>query len=153
MAFEPLQTDEKLDQSVKAERDMDTQMLFGCSSFVFASILVYLLVIIPHLIFTDVYRLATLGLCLAIGLGPALIFGAVASRRMGLPGACGFVGGGMAAAIFLFLRLREVEIARNSPRDLPQPEYPTMLVWIVPTAWVLVALLVALVFLPKKELP
>jgi len=148
--FEPLQTDEKLDEKVRADRDMDTQMLFGCGSFVFVSIASYGLAAWPMFVVPSTHLLAQLGIALAAGLVPSAILGAVATRKTGLPGACGFVGGAMATAIFLFLRLEQLMLG-YSIREIPQPEYPRSWIWIVPTAWVVLAILLAVVLLPRRE--
>ncbi|MBX7132922.1 MAG: hypothetical protein K1X67_09630 [Fimbriimonadaceae bacterium] len=150
MPFEPLQTDEKLTSKAKPERDMDSQMIFGCSSFVFVSIMSYILAVWPMFVVQDTHTLVNLGVALAAGLLPASIFGGVATRKTGLPGACGFVGGAMAMAIFLFLRLEQLMLG-YSRNDIPQPEYPRSWVWLVPLIWLVAAILVALVLLPKRE--
>jgi len=51
MAFEPLQTDEKLDVPEQTAQDMDKQMLFGCSGFLISSVVGYLLTIWPFIAF------------------------------------------------------------------------------------------------------
>lgn len=150
LPFEPLKTDEKLDEKVRPERDMDTQMLFGCGSFVFVSIVSYLLAAWPMFVIANTHLLVEFGVALAAGLIPSLVLGAVATRKTGLPGACGFVGGAMATAIFLFLRLEQLMLG-YSVREIPQPEYPRSWMWIVPTAWVVLAVLVAVLLLPKRE--
>ena len=38
-----------------------------------------------------------------------------------------------------------------SRNDIPQPEYPRSWVWLVPLIWLVAAILVALVLLPKRE--
>jgi hypothetical protein len=149
--FEPLQTDEKLEEKVRPERDMDTQMLFGCGSFVFVSIVSYALAAWPMFVVPNTHLLVDFGIALAAGLIPASILGVVAIRKTGLAGACGFVGGAMATAIFLFLRLEQLMLG-YSVREIPRPEYPRSWMWIVPTAWVIAAILLAVIFLPRREL-
>lgn len=150
MPFEPLRTDEKVAEKVKGPADMDSVMLFGCTSFVFVSVLSYALGVWPMFVIPETHRLANLGMALGVGLLPATILGIVATRKTGLPGACGFVGGAMAIGIFLFLRLEQLMLGyyRN---DLPQPEYPKSWMWLVPVAWLVAALIVAIIFMPKGE--
>ncbi|MDR3690619.1 MAG: hypothetical protein P4L46_14670 [Fimbriimonas sp.] len=150
MPFEPLQTDEKLDQPVKADPDMDTAMLFGCSGFVFTSIGGYILSVWPYLVFQDSEILARLAMCSAIGLTPSALLGIAATRRFGLAGACGFVGGSMATGIFLFLRLDQAFVAALA-RQAPKPDYPHLLVYLVPAGWIILTLILALVFMPNEE--
>lgn len=150
MPFEPLQTDEKLDKPVKAERDFDSQMLAGCTAFVGTSVFCYLLGVWPFFVLTETNKLLMLLLACAFGLIPSAIFGSVITRKTGLPGACGFLGGAMAIAIFLFLRLQQVMLAKQI-KDLPQPEYPSSWVWMVPLAWILVAVGLVALFMPKGQ--
>jgi hypothetical protein len=152
MPFEPLHTDEKLDRPGGRPPDMDSHMIAGCAGFVAASLLTYFLALWPHLVFYEGYRLQTLATALGFGLLPAWALGVFAARRSGLPGACGFVGGTMAFAVFLHLRLQQFLAARGS-RDLPQPEYPDSFQWAVPLLALAVAVLVAAVSLPKSERP
>ena len=63
----------------------------------------------------------------------------------------GFVGGGLASAIFLYLRLVEVNL-RRAQRDLAQPDFPEAWVWIVPLAWVLMLAIVAIVMIRPSEI-
>ncbi|MCX7799651.1 MAG: hypothetical protein N2109_04835 [Fimbriimonadales bacterium] len=152
MPFEPLRTDEKLDHEAERPRDMDTHMIAGCSGFVATSLLTYFLALWPHLVFHEGYRLATLAAGLGFGLVPACILGAVATRRFGLPGACGFLGGVMAFSVFLHLRIQQFLAARGS-RDLPQPEYPDDFQWMVPLLALALAVLAAAASLPRSERP
>lgn len=152
MPLEPLQTDETLDKPVPKERDMDTVMLFGCGAFVAGAVTIYLLSIWPFFVWPDVHRLRTLALCIAAGLAPALIVAAISTRRFGLPGACGAIGGALTTAIFLYLRLQQAFIASAAKQDKP-PDYPALLQGLVPLVWVLTVALVAVLLLPKGELP
>lgn len=141
MPFEPLRTDERLETPVR-ERDFDTHMLFGCGSFVVASFATYALGAWPFFALPNTHLIGALGVACAAGLLPALAFGAFASRRAGLAGACGFVGGAMAVAVFLFLRMEQVMMGYDM-RDLPLPEYPRTWGWMLPAAWMVAAALVA----------
>lgn len=152
MPLEPLLTDEKLDKPVPKERDMDTVMLFGCGSFVAGAITIYLLSIWPFFAWPEVHQLRTLALASGAGLLPALLVAAVATRRFGLPGACGTVGGALTTAIFLYLRLQQAFIAAAAQQD-KRPDYPPLLQGLVPLVWVLAVALVAVLLLPKGELP
>lgn len=152
MPFEPLRTDEKLDREAERPRDMDAHMIAGCAGFVATSLSAYFLALWPQLVFHQGYQLATLAAATGFGLIPACVLGAFAARRFGLPGACGFLGGIMAYAVFLHLRIQQFLAARGS-RDLPQPEYPDEFQWMVPMLALMLAVLVAALSLPKSERP
>jgi hypothetical protein len=147
--FEPLQTDEKIDKPIPRERDMDSLMLAGCTVFVAVSIFAYLLAVWPHFLFPETYQLRALALTAALGMAPALLFGAYCARRFGLAAACGFVSGALAFGVFLYLRLNEAVVIGGLP-SAPEPEYPAVWQWLAPTAWVLTAAGIALVFTPKE---
>ena len=152
MPLEPLQTDEKLDHVAPKVRDMDTLMLMGCGAFVIASLTTYFLTIWPFLAWPNVEKLRTLGLSCAAGMLPASIATGVATRRFGLPGACGSVAGALTTGIFLYLRIQQAFIASAAKQDKP-PEYPALLQTLVPVAWILLVSLLAIILLPKGELP
>jgi hypothetical protein len=152
MPFDPLQTDEKLDQAVPRERDMDSAMLAGCTGFVFTALATYALVVWPFLVFQDAQRSAILLQSIAIGLVPASLLGIIAARRMGLPGGSGFVAGAATASVFLFLDLKRIFVLAQDP-NMQQPQYSPAMVWLLPLAWTSFALALAMVALPKGELP
>lgn len=152
MAFEPLETDEKLEAPVPRERDTDTVMLIGCSGFVGAALITYGLSIWPFFIFREVHLMAELGRACLAGLVPTAIFGAYVTRRFGLASACGFVGGGLTSAVFLFLRLTTEVEARRHARDMEPPDYPSSWVWIVPAVWVILSFTIAALFLKRSEI-
>lgn len=151
MAFEPLLTDEKLDNPPPKERDMDTAMLLGCSGFVGVSLITFSLVLWPHFIWTDVFQIRVLGMACAVGMIPACIVGIVAARKGALAGACGFVGGAMAAAVFLFLRLQQIKPAVQG-RDALEADYPLNFAWMVPVGWLCLAALIAIIATPRDRL-
>ncbi len=150
MAFEPLQTDEKLENPVEGSRDMDTAMLFGCSGFVFTSVGGYILSVWPFFAMRGTEYLNILGLTLALGLGPAAVLGAFAARKFGLAGACGFVGGAMTTGVFLFLRLQQVFLSAKIDQA-PTPNYPESMVTLIPLGWVLTSIFLAILLVPKHE--
>ncbi len=145
MAFEPLKTDEKLEKPIKKGPDMDSQMLGGCSVFVFTSFATYALGIWPFFLLTDLHLLQRVLLACALGMGPAAVLGAVFGARGGLAPACGFFGGAVTVAVFLYLSLRQVALGHTLP-DLPRPDYPPTFSALIPIAWVACALLICVVF-------
>ncbi len=151
MAFEPLGTDEKLSEPVKPEKDLDTILLGGCSTFVLICILVYALTSIPFYIFDDVYRLTSLLRTLAIGGIPACILGLFFTRRFGASGFGGYLGGLLISGVFLHLRLRQVMLSEWM-KDAPQPDYPMSFVWIIPAIFVLANIMLALIVVKKNEI-
>ncbi len=151
MAIEPIGTDERLETPISKPRDLDTQMMFGCTGFVLTSIVAFLLSVWPFIVFTNIERLSTLAECALFGLFPATVLGAVATRRWGLAGACGFVGNALAFDVFLYLRFQEIALGAEA-RRIPIPDYPMSLGLLAPLAWLLFVLLVSLALLPKAEL-
>jgi hypothetical protein len=132
-------------------KDMDTQMLFGCSGFVAASFSVYLLAVWPHAVWSQTHALAVLARCLIVGNGPALLAGLVWTRKFGLAGGAGVIGGSVASSVFLYLRLQQVMAFKGIP-EAPQPEYPDSWAWLLPLAWVVLQVLAVVLVLPKGEL-
>lgn len=151
MAFDPLQTDEKLDKGIKKQPDFDSQMLAGCTAFVGTSVLSYLLAVWPFFILPDMNRVVVLAADFGLGFVPFAGLGIYSTRKAALPGACGFLGGALATAVFLSLRLQQVMLGLKL-RDLPQPEYPPSFVWLVPVAWLLLTLCIIAIFLQKGGL-
>jgi hypothetical protein len=150
MAFEPLQTDEKLTAKTKPAKDMDDAMLAGCTGFVVTSLLSYALVVWPFFVFTESERGQVLALCAALGMIPSVILGIVAARKFGLAGGFGYLGGAMAVAVFLYLRIQQSFLAAMA-KQAPAPDYPDVLNLLVPTGWIIQALIVLVVFVPKGE--
>jgi hypothetical protein len=139
--FEPLKTDELLDQPAKTGPDWDTLMLMGCGGFILSSVIHFALSIWPHFVFSAGNELKSLGVAALLGLVPASIFAAIVVRRFGIPAAGGILGGSFATAIFLHLRLRQFDAGRGLP-DFPQPEFPASWTWMAPMAWVIFTLIV-----------
>ncbi len=150
MAFEPLQTDEKLENPVARPPDMDAAMLFGCSGFVLSSIGGYMLSVWPFLVFQETEKLTTLATAAAIGLTPAAILGIVSTRKFRLAGACGFVGSALSVGIFLYLRIEQTFIS-SLARQAPAPDYPKVVMYLAPLGWILISAILGLLFLPKQE--
>jgi hypothetical protein len=151
MPFEPLRTDEKLETPVPRTRDMDAVLLAGCTGFVLTSIGSFLLSAWPFFAMPDLLSLASLTRTCLIGLVPAAIVGLLATRRFGLPGACGFFAGSMATAIFFILRLQQVFLLGQTRDDL-LPAYPMALVYVIALAWLVGSALLALIAMPRGEL-
>jgi hypothetical protein len=86
-----------------------------------------------------------------LGCVPASIIGILAIRRFGVPGASGFVGGGMVASMFFFLRLQQIVAGKIDPH-LPQPEFPDHWSWLLPLAWTLWTITWTLLLLPQQAI-
>src|SRR5688572_13729892 len=151
MPFEPLRTDEPREGPKTKERDIDSQMLAGCTTFVSASLLSYVLSVWPHFVFQNTHELKTLGLACALGLLPAAALGGYSVWKWGLAAAGGFVSGALAVAIFLMLRLKQV-VMMEGIKDLPQPEYPESWQYLVPGAWMLVVIALIALLIRKEEI-
>ncbi|MBC8066662.1 MAG: hypothetical protein H7Y17_17665 [Chlorobia bacterium] len=140
--MEPLSTDEKLESPRPPERDMDTQMVFGCTGFVVASFGTYFLSVWPFFLWLDIHNIPTLLKACASGLLPALLCGAYQAWKYGIAGAAGFIGGMMAVAIFLYLRFQQIFLEVQAQR-IPPPMYPQWIEWFAPLMLMLLAILTA----------
>ncbi len=148
MAFEPLETDEKLETPVKHQADMDTQMLGGCTFFVAVSFLTYFVAVWPFIVFGDLHTLPGLLRASLFGLLPSCLFGVYAMLRGGLPAATGFVGGSLAVAIFGYLRLDQLALGYQL-REIAKPEFPLPWVWQAPLGYLLLTVAITLAMTPK----
>ena len=152
MPFEPLRTDEKIEGKKVKSTNMDDLMLSGCSGFVGSSLTTFGLGVWPFLAFgsSEPVQPAML-LGFPIGLVPALIFGGYVCKRFGLAAACGFFGGAMALAVFMFLVSQRLTLAiffASGDRHF----YSPTTVYLIPVVWLVVAGLVGYAFTPKNEL-
>lgn len=149
MPFEPLQTDEKLEGPPrKPQSTFEKQMMSGCFVILVTCFLVYFVVMWPWFVF-PAYTVPGLINCLVFGAAAAAVLGIVATLKFQLAGGAGFLGGGLAAAVFMYLRMDQFMLGRGH-NDLPQPEYPERWVILVPLAWVLLSAAVVAIFLPKE---
>ncbi|OJU64086.1 MAG: hypothetical protein BGO01_18290 [Armatimonadetes bacterium 55-13] len=145
-----LKTDEKLEAPVKKERDMDTQMILGCSGFATIAFFVYFLAVWPFLVWLEIHRLIVFAGDFAAGFGVAAVCGAIVCRKVGLAGAAGFMGGVFTASIFLYLRIEQAFVGAVA-RQVPEPEYPRTLQFVAPLATILFSLLICLVFVKEES--
>lgn len=151
MPIDPLQTDEKLDKPVKAGKDFDAQMMFGCGGFLIAAVAGYMLSVWPFFAFQNVEQLSVLLLAMAVGMGPATALGLFATRKFGVAGACGFLAGAITTAIFLYLRLTQAHLSAMAQQS-PRPDWPQVMAVLIPISWVLLVAFLGLLFMPKGEL-
>jgi hypothetical protein len=129
---------------------MDSQMIFGCSGFLVASVLGYLMSIWPFLAFQQTEQAIWLLLCMLFGPGPAVVLGAFATRKFGLGGACGFIGGALCTAIFVFLRIQH-SFTSYLAQQAPRPDFPEIFQYLVPLVYVLLCVFIAVLLIPKSE--
>lgn len=152
MPFDPLQTDEKIEGKKPKPQSMDDVMLSGCTGFVGCSIGTFILGAWPFMVFGSSDPVTpSLLYGFPIGLIPAAILGAYVSRKFGLAATCGFIGGAMALAVFMFLISQRMTLAifyASGPRHF----YSPAVVYLLPVAWLVLALAIAYVFTPKSEL-
>lgn len=149
MPFEPLRTDEKFEGQAPKQTDFEKQLMSGCSVILVSCFIVYFMVIWPWIVFEDGYTVQGLIRVLSFGAGFASAFGIFLILKFKLAGASGFVGGAMASAVFMFLRMQQFMLARGSV-DLPQPEYPDRWTGLVPLAWMMIVLAIVGVLWPKE---
>jgi hypothetical protein len=138
--MEPLATDEKLEAPRAKERDMDTHMLFGCTGFVVSSFATYFLTVWPFFVWMEVHQWGLLLKALLCGLPVAFLHGFLSTLKFELAGAAGFIGGMLAAVIFLYLRFEQVFL-EAAARRIPEPDYPLWIKWFVPALVLAFALL------------
>ncbi len=150
MAFEPLETDEKLEGHYPRERDMDTHMLFGCGAFVTASLICYALLVWPFFAIRDVYLWKNLYIAGGLAVIPSGIIAMVVTRRSGIAGACGAVGGCICGGVFLYIRMSQLFLSARLQQS-PTPEFPEVLCFVVPLGLIVLFLIGAVLFLPKSE--
>jgi hypothetical protein len=153
MAFEPLQTDETRAPGdvTTAPRDMDREMLFGCTGFLLASVIGYALSVWPFITFQRTEQIGTLALAMGLGPGVAIVVGMLVTRRYQLAGACGFVGGALCTAIFLYLRLQHGFISAMA-KQAPRPDYPESFALLIPAGYVLLCVFLAVLVMPSDAL-
>jgi hypothetical protein len=120
----------------------------GCATIVVASFVTYGLAVWPYFVLPE-HTVAGLVTIVLSGMAPASVFGSLAVRSHGLAGAAGFLGGAMASAVFVYLRLQQTQLGRLS-YELPDPEYPAAWVWMLPLAWFLLCGGLAALLLPKE---
>lgn len=152
MPFEPLNTDEKLSGPVRKEKSMDDVMLAGCSGFLIASLLCYGLAVWPFFVFANFLTWDRLLITAATGFFPSALVGLFCSRKFGLPGACGFVGGSMATSVFLHLNIKRILLSVALEPGMPPP-FPPMMTYLLPAMWLLICIGLAILVLPKSEWP
>ncbi len=150
MAFEPLQTDEKIEGPIVKKKDFDGQMLVGCSAFLIASIVGYLLAVWPFLVIQDIEKLSKFGLAGGLAGIPWMLWLAITARKGGLPAACGGLGGAMAIAVFLYIRLQQPFLAWRS-QQVEKPEYPEGFITLIPIAIPIIAIIIGLTMMKKEE--
>lgn len=127
-------------------------MLFGCSAFLASALITYNLSVWPFFVWTDTWIMKSFLVATGFALGPAFIFGAIAARKGGLAGGCGFIAAMMAFAVFIYLRIDQALMGKFV-REFPTPELPEGFKWQVPLVAVIAATLWTLINLPKDQLP
>ncbi len=149
MPFEPLRTDEKREGSAPTKKDFESQLMQGCGVIVVLSFLILLMTSWPYFAFKE-YTVKGLQSIVAFGCIPATLLGIIALRAFRTAGMSGFLGGGMAAAAFMFLRLQQT-ILNNYDKDLPHTEYGDQILWLVPVGWLVWSALICLFFLKRED--
>lgn len=142
-------TDEEIEVSESPKKDFESQLMAGCTTIVLSSLITYGLTVWP---FLSLPEYSIVGLCniLLFGAVPATIFGVIVSRKFALAGAAGYFGGAMAGAVFMQIRLQQTMLARFV-KDLPKPDYPESMAWIVPVSWFLFSALMAWIFCTREK--
>lgn len=151
MPFEPLDTDERIGHAKRRGPELETRLAIGCVGFVVVAFVAAGIFMLPFIAWPQVADARRLYLNLGIAAAFAGAFGIGASRRFGLAAAGGFVSGALASALFLYIRLGHFDMGRGI-EDLPQPEWPSTFVWLIPAATALFGALVAVLGLKSSEL-
>lgn len=126
-------------------RDLDAQMMAGCSVFVGVSLLSFLMSLWPFFAWPSLWEWRTLGTCVLVAIVPVTLIGMAASRRWSVAGATGYIAGAMSFAVFLVLRLDQIRLSAVA-RQTPDLQYPPSMVVLLPIAWILTALFIAIAF-------
>jgi hypothetical protein len=113
-------------------------MVRGAIVFTLSSLGGFALSAWPFFVWTEHYLLSRLILCCALGSIPTLTAAVYGTRRFGLPAAVGFFACALATAVFLYVRLSEMELAWAAQR-IPRIDYPPAFLWIIPFAWILLS--------------
>ena len=149
MPFEPLKTDEKLEgPPPKQQSPLEKQLMSGCMVILLTCVIVYGLCLWPWFTFQG-HTVSGLVKALTFGAGSSIVLGIFVTLKYGMAGASGFLGGAFVAAVFMFLRIQQYMLGKGH-NDLQQPEYPERWQWLVPLAWVLLAVVIVAIFLPKE---
>jgi hypothetical protein len=117
----------------------------GCAGIAVVAFISYTLAVVPWFLVPD-YRKWGLYTAVGLGAGTSAVFGAAATARLKLAGAAGFVGGALASALFMYLRLQHSFSGKIDPR-LPDPEYPEAFAAGVPLAWGALAFLLGAAYM------
>lgn len=149
MPFEPLKTDEKYEGPAQAKTNLERQLMAGCTTIVVICFLVYFITIWPWFAL-PAYTVSGLTEALIFGAGASVILGIIATLKFKSAGGAGFLGGAMAASVFMYLRLNQIMLGKGHV-DLPQPEYPERWEWLVPLAYMVLCIAVVAVLWPKEE--
>ena len=151
MPIEPLQTDERREGPVAKKADYETKLLLGCGFTGFLALFGYFMGMWPFLVFPEY---TVVGLRNIILLGPciAAVLGIIAIRKTGPPAVSGYIGGQMAVAVFAYLRLKETMLGKLNV-DIPRPEWPDEVAWLVPLLIAFVPFLLAAAAYPYGREP
>ncbi|HEY0867096.1 MAG TPA: hypothetical protein VGE01_06955 [Fimbriimonas sp.] len=126
----------------RPSRDLDSQMMAGCSVFVLVAFLGFFLSVWPFFVWGSLWKTDVLLQASLVGFLPFGALGAAAARKAGVPGAGALVASSLAVATFLFLRLEQVRLS-GLAQQTPEIEYEASLgIWL-PIGWILAACLIA----------
>lgn len=149
MAFDPIETDEKLDVAVKRP-DIDAHLIRGCMVFAVVALVAYAIALIPFFLVRDLSSWSGLmKACLYAGI-PSVILGALASRFAGVPGGSAFVAGSLMGAVFLYLKLRQMPVLAKLG-EVDPIEYGDQWSYLIPLIWVVLALVTAFAAMSKQD--
>lgn len=151
MPFDPLNTDERVDHSVKRGPELETRLAVGCFGFSVIAFVGAGLYMLPFVVWPQVAAADRLYQNLGLSAVAAGAFGLVATRRFGIAAAGGFFSASLSSALFLYIRLGQFDMGRGI-ENLPQPEWPRVFVWLIPLAMVFFGALVAVLGLHTSEL-
>ncbi|MFN8138491.1 MAG: hypothetical protein U0R49_01710 [Fimbriimonadales bacterium] len=131
--FGELKTDEPVSTWDKPpiRKDPDKAMMAGCLVVAWSSFAILISLAMPFVVskpmtFSELYPLVWIG-----GLA-ALVLGTVITFLFRIPGFCGSVAGIGPAAVFIWIRLRELALGMPGVPDMPPAEYDASFAWLVP---------------------
>lgn len=149
MPFEPLRTDEKLEQPIKRE-DIDAHLMRGLVAFGFVAGLTYLFIAVPFFVVKGLETPDGLRTAGMIGGIPSLILGLLGARLGKVAGGSGFVAGALIAAAFLYMKLRQIVLFAGKD-EMPPLEWNPVLTYVIPICLIAISILVFFVATPRKE--
>ena len=119
----------------KHSGDYETEMMKGCASCLWVSLLVFALGLAPF--FVGGFRVDAFQQSLIVGVILTSIVGFFASLKLGIPALCGAIGAGLAIGVFLVLLMIFVVPTTTKPGTATVVVEPGMVI-LYASIWILI---------------